>query len=174
MEEEKIVQEDDFNPSIEPVVESEEKEEQEDIEELKGKLLKAEEVAKNQKIRAEKAEKENKNLKTSGSKTFEPSASDIFAIVSAKVSEEDFPEVLKFAQFQGVSVSEALKDPIVKTLLQAKEENRRTTEATNVSSNRRSVTKVTDETLVQASINGELPESEADIARLALARRRMR
>lgn len=155
--------------------------EDETIEDLQTKLAdeeekrkKAEEIAENQKIRAEKAEKSNKkppvekqevkkeSLKPSG----ELSTKDIYALMENKVAEEDIEEVKDYANLKGISIAEALKTPVVKTILSDKTEQRNTANAANVGGSKRSSGKVSDDALLSKAEKGELPETEEEIQRL--------
>jgi len=146
-------------------------EETEDIEAIKERAAKAEELANNYKIRAEKAEKKAKEIKPETKSATSLSTKDVFALVEAKVSEDDVTEVEEFAKFKGISISEALKTSTLKAILAEKKENRQVASATNVGTARRSSTKVSDETLSDKASKGELPESDEDLRRLVRIRK---
>lgn len=153
-------------------VENTEGEEQEDID-YKALYEKEKEIARNQKIRAEKAEEKAKKpeVKTSSSKKeSDLSTMDIIAISKANIDTEDMPDVIEYAKFKGISVAEALKSPIVRATIQEKVEMRNTANATNTGSARRSSGKVSDETLVANASKGNLPENDDDIDRLIRAK----
>lgn len=141
---------------------------EESVEEIKARLAKAEELANNYKIRAEKAEKKPKEViynAPAGTST-----KDLVALMNAKVSEEDIGEVEEFARFKKISIAEALKSTTVQSILRDKAEQRKTAEATNTGSSRRSTSKVSDEFLVSNARSGKLPENEEDIQRLIRAK----
>src|SRR3990167_4092897 len=95
------------------------------------KLSKAEELAKNYKTRAEKAEIELKGKKESGNDgEMKFSPKDYLALTEAKVSSDDFDEVKDWATYRKVSISEALKDKTLQTVLREKSEQRATDAAT--------------------------------------------
>lgn len=148
---------------------------EESPEELKARLAKAEELANNYKIRAEKAEKKAKEsekpkeTKPEESKSEGLSFKDSLAIINAKVHEDDIDEVVEYAKFKNISVAEALKSDAMKATLAIKEEYRTTANATNVNTSRRSNAKTTDEALLNNAAQGKLPESEEEIARLIAA-----
>ena len=135
--------------------------EDETIEDLQTKLAdetekreKAEEIASNQKIRAEKAEKlakgtteePNKEVKEESPKPKgELSTKDIYALMENKVAEEDIDEVKDYANLKGISIAEALKTPVVKTILSDKSEQRNTANAANVGGAKRGSGKVSDD-----------------------------
>ncbi len=153
--------------------ESENAEGEESIEVLKEKLLKAEELAKNQKIRAEKAEATAKLLKQKPKveeqpKKSEYSLQDIRAL--SDVHDEDVEEVVEFAKFKGIAIAEAKKNPTIQNLLKAKEEERKTAQATNTSGGRRASTQETGESLLEKVSQGQVPDTDEGIRKLAEAR----
>ena len=102
-----------------------EQETSENTEELKARLEKAEELAKNYKIRAEKAEKANKTKVEVASKpqsNGDLSSKDLYALMEAKVAQDDIDEVIEYANLKKISVSEALKSNVVKSILSDKAE----------------------------------------------------
>ena len=153
-----------------PEVETEEVEEEESSEELKARLAKAEELANNYKARAEKAEKKSKESKETPSEKKDLSSKDIIALMNAKVSEEDVDEVVDYAKFKGISVSEALKSSAIKATLSEKAEQRNIAEATNTKTIRRGTAKLSDDDLVSNASQGKIPESDEDIDRLMKAK----
>ena len=181
MEEEEIIGEEVVTPEVpeeeEEHVETEPEEQEETIEELRAKLAdtevakaKADEIAENQRIRAEKAEKKAKESKNNDSL----SSSDMLAILAAKVDEEDTDRVIKFAKDEGVSVREALKNPELKAILDVRAEQRDTAAAANTTNVRRGPSKTTDDVLVQNASKGKLPESDEEISRLMAAKMKKR
>lgn len=147
----------------------------EDVETLKAQLAKANELANNQKIRAEKAESKLKSApaeKIETSKQPILSAFDLMAVAKADITEEDLAEVMDYAKYKKISVSEALKSTVVKASLAEKAENRKAAEATATTGGRRQSGKVSDTSLVDKARGGEMPESDEDIKRLFLARRK--
>jgi hypothetical protein len=163
--EEEVVQDDSSNVQDETVEVLDDEAEEESIEDIKARLKKAEELAENQKIRAEKAERKAKEVvpETPSSLTIK----DMYALTNAKVAEEDISTVEKYAALEGISVSEALKTDLVKSILARKDEERRVAAGTNTGTARRgSSAKVTDAQLLERARKGEMPESVEDIARL--------
>jgi len=134
----------------------------------KAKAEKAEEVAKNQRIRAEKAEKAAKEAKPAETAAL-PTA-DLYALVKAGVPEEDIEEVSDYAAFKKISIAEALKAPTVKTLLAERKEARDVAEATNTSRARRQTTSASPEALLEQASKGQLPDTAEGTMRLAEAR----
>jgi uncharacterized protein (DUF3084 family) len=122
-------------------------------------LTKAQELAKNQKIRAEKAEKELKELKSQNEKEApqgDLSQKDLLSIVRADVHDDDIDEVRLFAKSHNIEVAEALKDRRLKAILSDNAEVRKSAEATSVKPARNGAPKVSPEVIVaQASKGGE-------------------
>lgn len=142
--------------------------------EIKG-LSKNKELADNYKTRAEKAEGELKKKKP----TEEPktdgdlSSMDTIAIINAKVSSEDIEDVVEYAKFKKITVVEALKSSIVKTMLEEKEEKRKSAEATSTGKARAGQGKVSDETVLSNMAKGDVPEpGSAEAEQLFWARRK--
>lgn len=93
---------------------------------------------------------------------------DLIALVNAKINEEDIDDVVEYATFKKMSIAEALKSPVVKSLISEKEAVRKTANATNTGANKRSSTvKPTGETLLQKARAGEFPD---DVQALVKAR----
>lgn len=134
---------------------------EETIEDVKARLAqaeeakaKAEEIAENQRIRAEKAERKAKEPEAkpeakSSRKDDTLTSMDTIALIGAKVTEkEDIDEVLDYAKLKGISVSEALQASVVKSILAEKAEQRQTAAATNTGNARRGTSKLSDEQIV--------------------------
>ncbi len=143
----------------------------------KSEAEKAKELANNYKIRAEKAEKKAKESpaeRTIETKAKEAglSTKDLYALMDAKVPQEDISLVEDFAKLKGISIGEALRSSTVKVLLNEESEKRHTASSTNVSNARRSSSKLSDEALISNATSGRLPESDDDIARLMAAKRK--
>lgn len=139
-----------------------------DVDELRKKA----ELANNYKIRAEKAEAEAKKLKQTQTqpkpepKLGDLSQTDMLAVLRAGVPDEDLEEVQDYARLKRITVSEALKAPLIKASLAEKEEQRKTAQATNTGASKRGTSKASDEALMSRAEKGDMPESEDDIARL--------
>lgn len=130
---------------------------------------KTKEVASNQKIRAEKAErtlKEPPKESKEEVKAPELSGKDLYALVEAKVPQDDVDEVLEYAKFKNIPVAKALESPVVKATLAHKAEVRKSAQATNTGPSSRGVTKASDDILLANARKGILPENEEDIQRL--------
>ena len=139
------------------------------------KIKKAEELANNYKIRAEKAEgklKEEKKEVIAPKKDDSLSQSDLIAIIKADVAEEDIEEVTVYAKIKNISVADALKTNIIKTVLADKKEERTTAAATNTGNARKGSSRPNPSQLLeQAQKTGELPESEEDLTALVRERK---
>lgn len=154
----------------------------ETVEELRQKLedeqnarAKAEEIANNQRIRAEKAERKDKSEvapKKDSPQSGSLSQEDLYAMLQANVAQEDLDVVKKFAKLDGISISEALKSSTLKTILNDKVEERNTARATSTGNSKRISHKVSDDALLDNFKKGVAPESDDDIARLVKLRSR--
>lgn len=129
--------------------------------------------------RAKKAEADLREAKRllearSGSEIKPPSAKEIAALakVAAEVHEDDIEEVLDWAAFKKIPVTEAKNQ--LKARLQEKAEQRKSAEAANISPARRGPTKLTDDQVLERASKGDLPESDEEISRLVSARLKTR
>lgn len=146
----------DTNPEEEVV------EEEVDVNQILAEKKKAEELAHNYKIRAEKAEAQIKKPKAQPAQDSSLSVHDAIALMTAKVTEaEDIKEVEDYARFRGISVSEALKSSVVKTLLADKAEMRRTAQATNTGKARAGSATVSEDVILKNAQQGKLPDDPA-------------
>lgn len=146
---------------------------------LKAQLEVAEEYGRNQKIRAEKAEQKARetakaapsDTKPKGESGTDLSSKDTIALINAKVHEDDVDEVVEYATFKKIPVTEALKSSVVKTLLTERAEQRSTAEATSTGKARGGSARVTGDTLLsKAQKTGEIPERKEDLEALIDAR----
>lgn len=118
---------------------------------------------------AKLAKKELAELKKQPEQKLEKSSfdlEDVAVLVQQVPVKEDRDLVKKYANFQGLSLEEALKDPVVKTLLKEKGEERNTANVTNTGGSKRTTQKVTDEQIIQRAAEGK----EFDPDQLAEAR----
>lgn len=141
---------------------------------FKALYQKEKERAENLKVRAEKAEKKAKvkpepRLEQT---TQNLSSKDILALSKSDIHEEDIDEVIEYAKFKKISVTEALGSDVVKTILSNKSEFRKTAEMTNTGSAKKGAVKISDEALISNFKKGEIPEKGSEEAeRLFWARR---
>lgn len=134
------------------------------------KAKKAQELADNYKIRAEKAEKE---LKGKGGQVEEQSLTtkDALALVNAKVSDEDYDEVIRVSKILGKTIGETLKDKTMQSILSERVEERQTAELAQTGKNRRGESKTTGEDLLEkAEKTGEVPDTDEGLQKLFQAR----
>lgn len=95
----------------------------------------------------------------SDKKEDELSTKDLYALMSANVPQDDVEEVVKAAKILNKSISEALKDLMVQTVLKTREEYRATANAANVAPVRPGSKKVSDEEVLAKASKGEIPEA---------------
>lgn len=98
------------------------------------------------------------------------SIKDSFALMKANVSEDDIEDIVEYAKFKKIPVAEALKSNVVKSMLDEKEEFRKSQEASTTPNTKRASPKVTDETVLDNARKGKLGESEDEIKALFRAR----
>jgi len=172
--------EEEVTPTLEETEEEEleldlsEEEPEETVEEIKARLAKAEELATNYKTRAEKAEakaKENKPQAAQPKKEADLSQTDLYALIKADVPEDAISEIKEVAKLKGISVSEALKTTLVKSILAEKAEQKATAEATSVGTVRRSGPSLTPSAVLEKARKGELPDTDAGLEALLKARK---
>jgi len=162
-----------------------EEESDDTTDEADERARKAEEVANNQKIRAEKAESELKALKAKQTETVTPTTTeenptptngvmglkDIRALQD--VPDEDVDEVIEYAKFKGVPVAEAKTDPVVQNILSTRKEERASAEAANTKQTRRTNSKTSEEALLNAHATGNLKEEDMEAAARARIKQKM-
>jgi hypothetical protein len=93
-------------------------------------------ISRDQKIRAEKAEQELKEGKGNGDKkdddvppTQALSTADLYALMNAKVEQEDVEEVQKAAKLMNKSIAEVLQEPTVIGIIKERVEKRNSARA---------------------------------------------
>lgn len=139
----------------------------------KAEYDKLKEIAENQRIRAEKAERKSKEPPKSEEPkaTSDLSTKDVLALVQANVAADDIDEVVEYARFKNIPVIDAIKSSAVKAILQEKKENRTVAEAANTGTVRRGSSKISDEVLMAKASKGELPDNDDDLRRLIRLRK---
>ena len=148
---------------------SEEGAETEESFDWKTEALKLKELSENYKIRAEKAERKVKvapETKHEAQSVGVPSTKDLYALMEAKVPEEDISEVEDYAKYKGISIAEALKTQAVRSILNERSEMRNVASATNTGGSKRVGGRVSDETLLSNAQKGNFPDNDAEIDRL--------
>ncbi len=94
------------------------------------------------------------------------SSKDLYALMDAKVPQDDVDEVVQAAKILKLPIPQAIKHNVVRTLLAEKAEERRTAAAANTGSTRRGSSKVSEEQLLTNARAGKFPENDEDINRL--------
>lgn len=124
--------------------------------------------------RAKKAEARLKEFEKPEVKVDAPkeeglSSKDVIFLAKADIHEDDMDEVLDWARFKGVSVSEAHKQ--LKPSLDIKTEERNSALATETGKGARGGSKVDGASLLEkAESTGEVPDDDAGMTKLAEAR----
>ena len=86
------------------------------------------------------------------------------------VPDEDIKDVMEYAEFKSISITEAKKTPVIKTLLKSKAEERATEAATATQHTKRSSGgQSKEEKLLSNLEKGIVPDTEEDNAKLAEA-----
>ncbi len=142
---------------------------------LSEKSAKADELAKNYKIRAEKAEQELKKAAKPPAGEEPPkkpseqslTSEEVLVLVGANITQkEDIAEAVAYARYKNIPLDEALKSNIVKNTLKENEEFRKTAQATNTAVSRKGVSKVSGEDLLDKFKQGDIPDKPEDIAKI--------
>jgi hypothetical protein len=142
-------------------------EETESVEDLKKKILTLEAQKNHWKGKANKPEAKSETKTVSNeSVSFE----DSYALIKANVESEDVAEIKDYARLKGISIQEALKSTVVKSILSEKNEMRKTASATHTGNAKRTTSKSSDEELKSNSEKGILPDSDEDLKRLIQSR----
>lgn len=169
VEEEEVEEQDDVQDDFQEEDDQDDQDDQDEDDE-DDKVIKSLKVQKAKaKEKAEQYRKELEELKASQTKS-DLSQSDLYTIIKNDVDEKDVETVVKFAKFEGVSISEALNNDVLQGVLKKRAETRKTAQATSTGGGRRSNTKATPEQLLAKAQKGELPENDNDIATLIDAR----
>jgi len=140
----------------------------EDTTDWKAEAAKNKQLAENQRIRAEKAERKAKTDKPEP--TTNLTTTDILALSRAQIDDTDVDEVLDYAKYKGISVKEALNSTVLKATLSQKAEERNSAQAVNTGATRRGSSAVSDERLLSDARKNIMPEKDGDLERLAILR----
>jgi hypothetical protein len=158
--EEEVIEEQE-EETTEVVEESEEEEEEEEVIDWEARAKKAEAAI----IKAKSKPKAAPKAKQSNT---EMSHFDLLALNRANIeTQEDLDEVVRWADYNKISVSEALQSNILKATIAEKAEKRASANAVNTGTGRRASGQVSDERLLSDAAANKLPTSAEDIARLA-------
>lgn len=146
-------------------------EEGEDIDFYKAEAAKYKRMAEQNKKKLQKASSEEKST-SKGSFNTNLTPFDLVAVAKADLDEEGLQEVMDYAKFKNISISEALKSSVVKATLAEKAEYKKSAEATYTTGSRKGVSKVSDSSLLENARKGILPDSDEDMMRLISLRRK--
>ena len=131
-------------------------------------LAKVKEIADNQRIRAEKAERELKALKKPVQAEKETPKNESLNLKDIRalqdVPDEDVDEVMDFAKYKGISIAEAKTNPVIKTLLHTRKEERKTAEATSTGVERKRNNANSDSALMDKVDNQSLADEDMEKA----------
>lgn len=130
-------------------------------------------------LEKEKAELESKNKqlyertkKKEAEKVDGLSSMDVLALSKADIAQEDIEEVLEYAKFKKIPVAEALKSQTIKTILNERNEERKTALATQTRGGARGTSKVSGEELLSKfERTGEIAVTDEAMTELFKARR---
>lgn len=111
--------------------------------------------------------RETPKEESTGDQTLSPK--DYLALTEHKVTSEDFDEVIRVAKILGKPVNEALKDKTLQSILNDRNEERLTAQATQTKGSR-SASKTTGADILEKARRGEFPKTDADIDKLVEAR----
>lgn len=146
-------------------------------EDFAEKARKAEEIAKNQRIRAEKAEKELKALK--GSKTEKETPKNDLSGMSLKdiralqnVHDDDVEKVEKWAKSEGITIAEAVKDPMMQTFFKTRNEERATADAASTGAQKKRSRGSSDDEIMGDIEKGKVPENPEDLVKAEIAQKK--
>lgn len=127
---------------------------------------KAEQIAEDQRKRAEKAERAGKEAKPKDGDAEPPkpaddvlSSKDLYALGQAQVHPDDVDAVAEAAKVLKISVADALKNDLVKGILEKRVATRKTAEATNIRPARGAAPKRTDAEIVSEAMSGKIPDA---------------
>lgn len=138
---------------------------------LVEKAKKNEEIARDQKIRAEKAEELAKNAKQTQKQEVEGlSQKDVIYLAKTDIHEDDIDEVVEYAKLKKITVADAHK--FYKPILAERDEERKTAQATQTKGGARTTSKITPEAILEKAVKGQISDSDDEIALLAEARRK--
>jgi len=122
-------------------------------------------------VTAEKPAEKPAEQEQKPSQSSQLSSMDVFALVNAKIPQEDIQDVVEYATFKKISIGEALTHPLMKTMLADKAEARRVAEGTSTGTSRRGTGKLSDEALLENAAKGIMPETDEGMNRLVELRK---
>ena len=86
------------------------------------------------------------------------SPKDLYAMQQANVHIDDFDEVQEAAKVLKLPIRDALKHPVVASLLNTKMEHRKTADSANTKAARQGAKKMSDAEILERANRGEIPE----------------
>jgi len=92
---------------------------------------------------------------------FQVSLKDQMALMNAKVHEDDVEEVMDYAKYKGISLTEALKSPVIQATIKDRMEHRQTASATNTQGSKRTPARLSDEDVIAKFNEGKEVDPEA-------------
>ena len=95
---------------------------------------------------------------------------DAVLIAKSDIATEDIQTVIDYANFIKKPVSEAMNDATLRTIIKTRAEERTTAAATNIKVASRTAPRDTAESIIDAASQGQVPDSDEGIERLAQAR----
>lgn len=148
----------------------------EDETDWKAEALKYKAIAERKSKQADKAKelpKQEAPAPAENKQEADLTAKDAIVLMKSGVdNDEDIDEVVQFAKFRNIPISEALKSPVVKTLLAQKAEERKTAEAASTAGSRRGTSKPSTATILDNALNGKLPDDPVELARAQMEQRK--
>nr|AKH46955.1 hypothetical protein [uncultured marine virus] len=137
-----------------------------------GELSKAQEIANNQRIRAEKAEAKLKKLSGTSTETETPKKDSDYSLKDIRalndVHDDEVDELAEFAKFKGITIAEAKKTPTMKNLLHTRKEERATAEASSTGTTKKGTRRDSDDDVLSNFDKGKAVD-ESDIEKLVRA-----
>lgn len=100
------------------------------------------------------------------------SQKDLFALMKADISDDDFDRVVKYAKSEGKTVSDSLKDDELKAILRVRAEKRESAEATNVKGAPRGTNKVSPDAILANARKGQLPDDPTKLVEARWGRKK--
>lgn len=159
-----IVEEEVLEEEVSEAPEEEEVDETEEVDDRDSKIEELEKQVKTLKIQKGKAKE--KATATPAPANGDLSQTDLYALIKGDVAESDIQEVTDYAKLKGITVSEALNTPVMKTILEDNAETRTVANASNTGSTKRSQKQASEEALLKNARDGKMPTSDAEMERL--------
>lgn len=122
---------------------------------------------------SKKDDKDTKDIKKDVKKdasSKDMSSTDLYALIDAKIPQEDVSTVRKFAKMEGITIPEALKSSLLKSILKGDAEMRETANASNTQKTGKTKGAISDDQLLADAKKGIMPESDEDMTRLSKLR----